>query len=198
MARANFQPKNAVPEGVEPAFAAEVEFMSSKLNELDYFEVLKLTPAAAVAEIKRAYHQGSRAYHPDRFFKCPDADFRDRVDKVYKRINEAYVVLRDDRKRQKYAADVAGPSRAQKLRFTEESEVEAKQAARKEKEEEIGKTPQGRKMYEQGMKDLAAGRFDAAHRNFKMACTYEPSNATYKAKLEEAAKGLPKNDFKIK
>jgi DnaJ-domain-containing protein 1 len=188
----------AIPSGVDPLFAAEVERVMLQLGELDYFEILKITPAATSSELKKAYHQGSRAYHPDRFFKIEDASFREKVDRIYKRINEAYVVLRDDKKRAKYAADIAGPHRAQKLRFTEESEVEAKLAAKKEKEEEFGKTPQGRKFFEAGSKDLAAGRFVDAHRNFKMAATFEPGNALFKEKLLEAEKGLPKSDFKIK
>jgi curved DNA-binding protein CbpA len=183
---------------VEPAFAAEVEVVAGQLAELDYFQVLKLTPAATVADIKRSYHQSSRAYHPDRFFKVADAAFRDKVDRIYKRINEAYVVLRDDLKRAKYAEDVAGASRGQKLRFTEESEAEAKAAAKKDREEQVGTTAQGRKFFEQGGKDLAAGKFVEAHRNFKMALTFEPSNPRYKEKFLEAEKGLPKSDFKIK
>ena len=191
-------PSGPVPEGVEPGFAAEVEMLFTQLGELDYFQLLRLGSDAAAADIKRAYHQGSRAFHPDRFFKVADAEFTSRVDHIYKRMNEAYVVLRDDRKRAKYAADVASPNRLAKLRFNEESETETKQAAKKEKEEEIGKTPQGRKFFEQGSKDLAAGRFADAHRNFKMACTFEPANTLYKEKVIEAEKGLPKSDFKIR
>ncbi|MBS2029404.1 MAG: DnaJ domain-containing protein [Deltaproteobacteria bacterium] len=191
-------PTGPVPPGVEPTFAAEVETTAAQLPELDYFQVLLLQATASTAEIKRAYHQRSRAYHPDRFFRLEDAGFRENVDKIYKRINEAYVVLRDDQKRAKYVKDISGDKRAEKLRFTEESEVEAKRAAQKEKEEEVGKTPQGRKVFEQGMKDLAANKFVDAHRNFKMAVMYEPGNAKYKEKMLEAEKQLPKGDFRIK
>jgi hypothetical protein len=44
-----------------------------------------------------------------------------------------------------------------------------------------------------GLADMAAQRFAAAERNFKMALTYEPANANYKAKAVEAGK-LVKND----
>jgi curved DNA-binding protein CbpA len=183
---------------VEPAFAAQVEYWDARLDQSDYFELLKLSQAAVPGEIKKAYHRESRAFHPDRFFKLEDADFRDAVDRIYKRINEAYVVLRDDKKRARYAADMAGPSRAQKLRFNEESEQEAKAAAKKEKEEEIGKTPNGRKFYAEGMKAMEAGKFAEAHRAFKTAFMYESSNAKFKEKMQEAEKNLPKNDFRIK
>ena len=192
------RPGFAVPEGIDADFAFDVDQRSNNIASLDYFEVLRLTSKASPADIKRAYHQESRKYHPDRFFNLPDQTFRESVDRLYKRINEAYVVLRDDWKRAKYVADMAGPNRAQKLRFTEESEVEAKVAAKKEREEEIGKTPQGRKFFDQGTKDFAAGRFVDAHRNFKMAMTYEPSNERYKERFKEAERNLPKSDFKIR
>jgi curved DNA-binding protein CbpA len=137
-------------------------------------------------------------FHPDRFFRLEDAEFRDDVDRVYKRINEAYVILRDDQKRARYAADVTGPQREQKLRFTEESEQEAKAAAKKEKEEEIGKTPHGRKFYSEGMKAMEAGKPIEAQRAFKMAMTFEPGNAKFKEKFLEAEKNLPKSDFRMK
>jgi len=44
---------------------------------------------------------------------------------------------------------------------------------------------------------MAGQRFAAAERNFKMALTYEPNNANYKAKRDEAGK-LIKNDMTIR
>ncbi len=194
----NYPPAKHVPPGVDPRFAAELEYWSARLETVDYFEVLKLLPQAGANEVKKAYHRESRTFHPDKFFQLPDEEFREKVDRIYKRINEAYVVLRDDRKRARYATDVTGPERAKKLRFTEEAESEVKQAAKREKEEEIGKTPQGRKFYEQATKDMAASKFVDAHRNFKMALTFEPGNARYKEKMLEAEAKLPKSDFRIK
>lgn len=187
-----------VPEGVDADFAAELAYWHDRLATTDYFEILHIPRNSGPSEVKKAYFRGSRTFHPDRFFNHQDEEFRARIDRVYKRINEAYVVLRDDRKRAKYLADVAGPERETKLRFTEESEAEVKNAARKEKEEETGKTPQGRKFFEQGMQSLAAGKPVDAHRAFKMALTFESGNELFKARLAEATAALPKTDFKIR
>jgi len=88
---------------------------------------------------------------------------------------------------------VLGPERQKKLRFVEASEQELK----KEKEQEVGATPQGRKFFMAGLTDMAAQRFASAERNFKMALTYEPSNPNFKAKRDEAGK-LIKNDMSIR
>ena len=79
---------------------------------------------ATPAEIKKAFYKNSRCYHPDRFFQLPDDELKARVNAVYKRLTEAYAVLKEDAKRQKYLADITGPERAQKLRFTEASEAD--------------------------------------------------------------------------
>lgn len=155
------------------------------LDSLDYFQVLKLEPSAAPAEIKKAFYRESRAFHPDRFFQLKDAFLKERVTSLYKRITEAYHVLRDDTRRRKYVVDITGPDRAQRLRFTETSEADAKVAAKREAEEAIGTHPKGRQFYQTAMSDFAAEKWSSAERNLKMALTYEPQNALYKEKLGE-------------
>ncbi|MFL5291325.1 MAG: J domain-containing protein [Myxococcales bacterium] len=178
---------------MDEGFEIEAQALAQVLDELDYFQILKIGQGAAPSEIKAAYYRESRAYHPDRFFQTENGELREAVGRIYKRINEAYVCLRDDARRSKYLADVSGPDRQKKLRFVEASEQELK----KDKEQEIGTTPQGRKFFMAGLADMAAQRFAAAERNFKMALTYEPANANYKAKAVEAGK-LVKNDASVR
>ncbi len=174
----------AVPTALEER--AELERLFLGLDGLDYFEVLGLPQAAAPADIKRAFHHLSRTYHPDRFFQSSDIALRAQVHSVYKRVTEAYFVLRDDARRKKYLADVSGPDRPRKLRFDELAEAETKAAVKKEVAEQIGTHPKGRQFFQVGLGDLEAGRFSAAERNIKLALTYEPTNPLYLAKLEEA------------
>lgn len=163
----------------------DLEQRTDALDTLDYFEVLKLERTATPADIKKAFYRESRTYHPDRFFQLQNAELKEKVKELYKRVTEAYFVLRDDTKRRLYLADISGPERAAKLRFTEMSETETKQAAKREQAEQIGTHPKGREFFTKGMKDYDSQRWDAAERNFKMAVTYEPQNARYKEKLTE-------------
>jgi curved DNA-binding protein CbpA len=162
----------------------------SALDRMDYFQILKLSRTATPAEVKRAFHQGSRAFHPDRYYGLADQSLRDKINFVYKRMTEAYYVLREDVSRTQYIADIDGPERAKKLRFTAAEEVQTKVSLRKEQEEQIGSTPKGRQFYKSGMADFEARRWSAAERNFKMALTYEPANVRYKEKLSEAQQRL--------
>ncbi len=183
---------------MDPAFRIEVEALAGALDQLDYFAVLKVAPTAAPAEIRAAYHRESRTYHPDRYAAVEDPAFRDRVSRVYRRINEAYTVLRDDARRRKYVADVSGPDRMRKLRFSEEDEAELKEAAKRRAVEQTGQTPNGRRFFAAAQADIQAGRWEAAARNLRMALAYEPGNERFQEQLALAEKNRPKQDFRIK
>lgn len=197
-------PPAAAKSGLDEQQIADLETRCAKLDQLDYFEVLLLPREATPGDIKKAFYRESRNYHPDRFYQLDSKALKDQINELYKRVTEAYYVLRDDTKRRKYLGDISGPERAQKLRFTEASEAESKAAVKKEQEEQIGTHPKGRQFYQLGAADLDAGRWSSAERNLKMAMTYEPSNARYKEKLAEAQKKLNEESkakgeaFKIK
>jgi DnaJ-class molecular chaperone len=188
---------------MDEQFAIEVDALAGALDQVDYFGILKLPQSAGPADIKAAYYRESRAFHPDRFAAHPDADLRERVGRIYRRVNEAYTVLRDDKKRMKYVADLNGPDRAQKLRFTEADEVQVKEEQKRKLEEQLGQTPNGRKFYAAALIELQAERWDAAARALRSALMYEPGNLRFKEQLAAAEKHLdqsrPKGDqFKIR
>ncbi len=112
-------------------------------------------------------------------------EFQASAGKLFKRINEAFFVLRDDARRAQYLADINGPDRAQKLRYSEESESQKQAQKRKTLLEMNGLTPQGRKCYQMAAKEMDAGRWAEAVRQLKMALLYEPQNEQFKARLAE-------------
>ncbi len=184
---------------MDVSFLLEVESRSMALEALDYFEVLRVPTTAAPAEIKAAYYRESRLFHPDRFAALDTAELKDRIGRIYRRVNEAYTVLRDDVKRARYLADVTGPDRARKLRFTEAEESQVKQEQKQKLEEVLGQTPNGRKFYAAALKDAEAGRWEPAERAVKSALMYEPGNARFRELLDRIEKSKPKLDpFKIR
>ena len=64
-------------------------------NTMDYYEILGVEKNASKDDIKKAFRQKARQYHPD-VNKAPDA-----ADK-FKEIGKAYETLMDDNKRATY------------------------------------------------------------------------------------------------
>ncbi|MHB8417988.1 MAG: J domain-containing protein [Myxococcales bacterium] len=179
------------------AFEIETEALAQVLDTLDYFQILKLPQEATPADIKQAFYRESRAYHPDRYHALPPCPVKEHAGRIYKRVTEAYVTLRDDRKRAKYLQDINGPERERRLRFSEEAEKEAKAEKKKQLEEQLGQTPKGRQLYQQAVKDLEAGKPEAAVRNLKLALGFEPQNERFKEQLRLAEKKIVR-DFRVK
>ena len=65
-------------------------------SKRDYYEVLGVKKSASKDEIKRAYRNLAKKYHPDRNPDNPKAV------EAFKEVQEAYSVLRDDDKRAEY------------------------------------------------------------------------------------------------
>ncbi len=187
---------------MDAQFLIEVETLATVLDQLDYYGVLKLEPGAGAAEVKAAYYRESRTFHPDRYAAVESAVVREMVGRIYRRINEAYTVLRDDQKRVKYQADVSGPDRRNKLRFTEAEESAVQADQKRKQEEQLGQTPNGRKFYSAALIEINAQRWEAAERALKGALMYESGNARFKEALAtvqgELEKSRPKGDYRIK
>jgi len=187
---------------MDAQFLIEVETLAAVIDQLDYFGVLKVPQGAGAAEIKAAYYRESRTYHPDRYAALESAELKELIGRIYRRVNEAYTVLRDDRKRVRYLADVTGPDRERKLRFTEVEEAQVKEEQKKKLEEQLGQTPNGRKFYAAALVEIQASRWDGAERALKSALMYEPGNARFKEQLalvqSELEKVRPKGDYRIK
>jgi DnaJ-class molecular chaperone len=62
----------------------------------DYYKVLGISKGATKEEIKRAFRKMARKYHPD---VNPDES---KTGEKFKKINEAYSLLNDDKKREMY------------------------------------------------------------------------------------------------
>ncbi|WP_125604363.1 molecular chaperone DnaJ [Lapidilactobacillus bayanensis] len=65
------------------------------MADRDYYDVLGVGKDASEADIKKAYRQLSKKYHPD-INKAPDAEAK------FKEVNEAYETLSDSQKRASY------------------------------------------------------------------------------------------------
>ena len=162
----------------------EIVALARILEELDYYQLLDLRRDAGAAEVKRAYHNSSRTFHPDAN-RHVEGDVRTASATIAKRITEAYAVLRDPRRRQAYDHSLANGAPA-RMQLADASA----QADRRATQERGGRTPKGRQFFKLAETDIARGNWSAALRNLQTALTFEPDNALFKERIAQAKQAL--------
>ena len=158
----------------------EINTTSRLIEELDYFQILKVTQGASPDDIKNAYFRESRQYHPDKYYnEAPEISKK--VTAIFKRITEAYKILSDPETRETYTQSISGADRAKNLRYV----IGVQGGMPKEDE---GQTPMGKKYFQMGKIAFNNMDYKGAKINFQLATKMEPKNETFKAymaKLEE-------------
>ncbi len=164
---------------MEEKFKQQIMSMSKVIDELDYYQILKIDQIAFQEDIKNAYFRESRIYHPDKFYNEPP-ELQVKINKIFKRILEAYKVLIDKDRRTLYTKNINGPERNKYLRFDLR---QLKQDA--EKKEDEGRTPMGKKYYLMAKTAMQNKDYKGARINLQLAVKMEPANQTFKEKLAE-------------
>lgn len=167
----------------DPQYWPTLIDLARRIDTLDYYQILNLPYGSNVATVKKSYYQLARALHPDKFFTVPDETVKRAVHLIYKRVTEAYSVLKDDVKRKKYDEHIQGPDREKYLRFSEEVEEKVKKEQREAAK--IAKTPQGEKSYQAAVLEIQKDNWDAAFRHIQAALLFESGNEKLKQLLEE-------------
>jgi curved DNA-binding protein CbpA len=163
---------------------AEIRALAGLLDELDYYQLLEARREAATSELKQSYYDLSRRFHPDAHRAQPP-EVRASVERIAKRLTEAWSVLRDPRRRRAYDQRLAGGGEI-RIQLAEAEAVAGRQSV----EERLGTTPNGRRYGTMAFADLDRGDLKAAARNLQMALTFEPGNGFFKQKLAELKKQL--------
>ena len=158
----------------------EIQALVKILDELDYYQVLHLQTDATRSDVKKAYFQTSRTFHPDANRHLPE-DLRTNCMRISKRVTEAYCVLRDPRWRKAYDSQLDDRGAGLRIQLAEATASHIK----RDSEERQGKTAQGRQFFQKASTALELGDVSGSMNHLQMALTFEPQNAFFKERLAE-------------
>ncbi len=73
-----------------------------KGGAVDYYQIFGLNNTSSAGDIKTAYFQMAKKFHPDRLGDAPDPELREKANFVFSIINKAYEVLSNEERRREY------------------------------------------------------------------------------------------------
>ena len=79
---------------ITPELQAQILEFEMSLDK-PYFELLGVPRDADTKQIKRAYFSLSKVYHPDRYFRANLGDYALRLERIFRKLVEAYELLSD-------------------------------------------------------------------------------------------------------
>jgi curved DNA-binding protein CbpA len=82
---------------------------SAVVETQNLFEVLEIPTTATKDEVKQAYFVAAKRYHPDRLVSMGLESLRSDVEKIFRRVSEAYGTLFDDARRNEYKESLGKP-----------------------------------------------------------------------------------------
>ncbi len=166
----------------------EIRSRLARLETQTYYQILDVPLDVDSTALTSTYHGLTRRFHPDLFGQSPTPASRD-AGRLYRRINEAYAVLKDPRRRRLYDRGLAGPPHTWTLRLTEEAEQQAQRQRRIRR----GDTPLGQTYWKMAREVLERARENEANirpalresaRLLRSALAFEPENEHFRHALD--------------
>jgi curved DNA-binding protein CbpA len=144
----------------------QLELKAKMVEQENLFQVLEIPTTATRDEVKNAYFVAAKRYHPDRLVSMGLEALRSDVEKIFRRVSEAYGTLYDDARREEYKQTLTEPKAG-------DAEAHAKAM----------KMLEGEMAWRRGEILLRKNDFTGAIREFEQACTLDPENGEHLAYL---------------
>ena len=171
------------------AAASTFVVWAESLETMNYYDVLRVPFDASSADIQQAFHELSLRCHPDRFVDEP-VEVGQAANSVFKRLVEAYNVLRRPAMRQRYNAELSKSLNAQGAgaasaapKFDEHAVVQ-KKTYQQRTLYEIARNPKAKQFAAKADRFLSNGQLEEARIQVISAYQHDPGNDELKERLD--------------
>jgi tetratricopeptide (TPR) repeat protein len=143
-------------EKIDPDFLHTVDDIYKRYKSLGYYGILGVNHSASGTEIKRAYYNVAKKFHPDKHFHIGDETLKDKLGFIFAYIHDAYTTLSNTEKRKNYDTSLQGNQTGG--------------GSRKE---------EAKKKFDQGVAEFKIGKFSSAEQLFRQAIYINDTKASY-------------------
>ena len=163
------------------------------LDNWTHYELLEVKRKDDAKEIKRAYFDRSKQWHPDRFRRPNLGPFKPMIDKVFQQVQEAYRVLSDPKRREAYDEknvlmvdedEIADMLAEQRKKEREARRLQDAEDRRKKNNPMRQRLLRAKGFYEEAKQLQGSGQLMEALRVAQLAITFE-SRPEYQALVEQ-------------
>jgi curved DNA-binding protein CbpA len=181
-------PSPAIKEQAKPPSATETldAFLTRIARAASHYDVLAVDQQANPTEIKNAYYQLARHYHPDRFRNNPDGQLHARVESAFARITQAYETLKDERHRSNYDSKLEALAKVKRssepvATVPTSSSTDSAPPADATDDSSLSEEERAELNFKEGMAALQLGQVNSALGLFGSAAQAVPGDARYRA-----------------
>jgi hypothetical protein len=161
------------------------------LDNLDYYELLGLDRDSDPKSIRDAYFSLSLEFHPDRFFLLTSGAMKEKIYAIYRRINEAYLVLNDSRRRERYDEGLQKPVALRRAVTNERGFSPTENAGAQPSLKIKAFTPQGEDFVRRAQAAFGEQDFDGARMYLTLALACEPNSEEISEGIKQVLKSRP-------
>ena len=155
-----------------PVFTKEITELYEKIDSLTHYELLEVNVDVSFDEIKKAYLQKVKKYHPDMHNYLHNENLNEHLFKLFSALNYAYNTLKNEKSRAEYDDSIFKIKKSKKVQ--DPNIILAKEHFRK------------------GVNDFTKGDFWGASDSFRMSTRMQPREANHWAHLGLALSRIPK------
>lgn len=155
-------------------FRNRIQLLSSDLDKKNFFEILEVSPSADGEEIHKSYLKLVKEFHPDSLRGKDAGHYKQKMEKLFDKIQEAYQEIHPDGKRATYLHSLVEGRRTTKKVEEKKSGYEYKKPVKTELKFADADT-----QFEMGRKEEKKGNLQAAMNFYQMAMNLNPQRKAY-------------------
>ncbi len=167
----------------------DILYLHGHLDSWTYWQILGVPWNASPAEIRAAYVEKVRRFHPDRYARRRMGSYLQRIEQIFRALTVARDELMDDGRRAEYARKTAPPARVARRevdRVQEEVRAKERRARLARANPLVGRAARIHELLARGRAAASEGKWAQAANDFRLVTSLDPGNKEARELADDA------------